>query len=31
MKACEVNDFILSNREEVTQETIVHKIDKLDK
>ena len=31
MKACEVNDFILSNREEVTHETIVHKIDKPDK
>ena len=30
MKACEVNDFILSNREEVIHETIVHKIDKLD-
>jgi 5'-3' exonuclease len=31
MKACEVNDFILSNREEVVHETVVHKIDKSDK
>ncbi len=28
MKASEVNDFILHNREEVVQESIVHKIDK---
>jgi hypothetical protein len=27
MKATELNDFILSNREEVTQERLVHKID----
>jgi 5'-3' exonuclease len=31
MKACEVNDFILSNREEVVHETIIHKIDNLEK
>lgn len=31
MKACEVNDFILSNREEVVHETVVHKIDRPDK
>jgi 5'-3' exonuclease len=31
MKACEVNDFILNNREEVVHETVVHKIDKPDK
>jgi hypothetical protein len=30
MKACEVNDFILSNREEIVHETIIHKIDKPD-
>lgn len=28
MKASQLNDFILSNREEVVQESIVHKIDK---
>jgi len=28
MKASELNDFILSNREEVVQESIIHKIDK---
>jgi len=28
MKASQLNDFILSNREEVVQESIIHKIDK---
>lgn len=28
MKASEVNDFILNNREETVQEVIIHKIDK---
>lgn len=28
MKASEVNDFILNNREETVQEIIIHKIDK---
>jgi hypothetical protein len=31
MKASEVNDFILNNREDVVHESIVHKIDKIDK
>jgi 5'-3' exonuclease len=29
MKASEVNDFILNNREEIVQEVIIHKIDKM--
>ena len=28
MKACEINDFIMNSREDVIQESIVHKIDK---